>query len=179
MKLKNVLYSLIDEKIIKILALFFTKKSYSFNLSEVTKYSGVSKASSFRILKKLSRMGLVEVEEIKSIKLYSLSREAPVAELEEVMFPKKSINEKIVDLSSQNSAIEKVILMNSKKNYYSLIIVLKSISDFEKKDIIEKKFANLGKEFKFYLDLAFMDIEQYRKFNSMGMYKDMPILYNK
>ena len=73
MSAKNIIEEFFDKKVLSILKLFLFDETDKFYLREVSKKAKVSVASTFRIIKKLKDLGIVEETIIKKTKLYSLN----------------------------------------------------------------------------------------------------------
>ena len=70
----DVLAGLLDEKLIKIISLFMKYPDKQFSLSEVSQKSGVTTATTFRILNKLVKQNLIGATIIGKSRIYRLSR---------------------------------------------------------------------------------------------------------
>ena len=67
---------LIDVKIIRILHSFNQHKDKFFHLQKLSRTSNVPMSTTFRIVNKLVKLGLVEVIVIDKTKLYKISKKA-------------------------------------------------------------------------------------------------------
>lgn len=66
---------LIDDKLIKIIRLFLTNDSGIFHLQSISKESGVSIATTHRMIKKLVDVGLVNQVIVGKTKVYHTNKE--------------------------------------------------------------------------------------------------------
>ncbi len=70
--MSGVLEGIVDKKINSILGVFIKNKDELFHLQKISKLSNVPIASSFRIVKRLVRLGFVAVIKIDKFKVYRL-----------------------------------------------------------------------------------------------------------
>ena len=70
--MNDVLDGLMDKKIRNILSVLIKNKDELFHLQKISKLSNVPIASSFRIVKRLVRLGFVAVIRINKFKVYRL-----------------------------------------------------------------------------------------------------------
>lgn len=173
MKLNNILFQLIDSKVIKVLSLFFIKKDYKYSLSEIAKLSKVSKASVYRILKRLVDLKLINYDEFKSIKVYYLNKNKIVLDLGELFYPPKTYKEALEEYFNEVSNLSRVYKsrVNNAKEIHLIAIVVKTSQSFEKE--FKDKVNSILKLFDKRSDVVFQTAEQFEQFKKMGVYKDL------
>lgn len=68
----SIIKGLIDKKIEKILKVFLKDKNKLFHIDAVSKKSQVPLSTSFRIIKKLVKLNIIEIIPIGKLKVYRL-----------------------------------------------------------------------------------------------------------
>ena len=81
----SVFLQLIDPKVLKILDVFVKNKNEHFHLNKLSKSSGVPLATTFRIVKQLLSLDVIEQVSIHKFKIYKLAVNEKTAELERAM----------------------------------------------------------------------------------------------
>ena len=67
---ENILGGLIDSKTEKILRLFLKDNDSLFHLNKISKSTKIPLSTTFRIIKKLARIGIIDTIKIGKIKIY-------------------------------------------------------------------------------------------------------------
>jgi len=73
----DLLSELFDDKTVKVLKKLLLKKD-TFYLRDISRETGVSLATTFRIVQRLMGMGLVKKQQQGKFTIYSLNRDAPI-----------------------------------------------------------------------------------------------------
>lgn len=107
---ENLLGNLFDTKSLKILRLFLDDKDKEFYLREISKNVEVPVATTFRIVKKLVELNVVELVIIKKFKLYKLADNDNTLFLEGVLKEKKRALEEFVNRARNIKSIDEIIL---------------------------------------------------------------------
>jgi len=79
--MRALLEQLLDPKIARILNILLKKDEELFHLTKISEDSAVPLASAFRVMKKLSSLGIVDITVVGKIKLYKLSDKKEVQQL--------------------------------------------------------------------------------------------------
>ncbi len=165
------LRELFDKKLIKILEQFIQNKNKEFYLRELSQLSKVSPASTYRIVKKLSKLGIIDKIKIKRFKFYKLARNQRTELLEE-LFKADPLQEFIERVKSsinkvKGNEIRKIILYGEKaENKADLLI----IGDIEDKTEIEKAAEEINNKYNFEVVFLTFNEEQFKKMTEMGLY---------
>ncbi|MBR9676013.1 helix-turn-helix domain-containing protein [Candidatus Woesearchaeota archaeon] len=85
---ETILKALFDEKILQILQVFFEDDEKQYYLRELAKITGVSPATTYRILKRLLTLRILEKTEIKNLKIYKLKSTETTEFLKKVLYTK-------------------------------------------------------------------------------------------
>jgi DNA-binding transcriptional ArsR family regulator len=172
----EILASLIDDKIVKIyLALTNTNKE--FYLRELAKASGVPPASTYRILRKLLKLKLVDEIKMNKFRLYRLSSNENTRFLGSIFVSKENVLDLFVSQIRQNPKIDSIILHGETKEDKANLLIIgdKSIiSDIDQ--IVEV----IKREKNFEISFVCLENAQYLKMTSMGLYSGKKTeLYSK
>lgn len=81
----GVVRHLIDKKTLKILDLLLKSKNKYFHLSEISKHSKIPITSTFRIIKQLVSIGIIEITIIGKMKIYRISSNNKTKELTHIL----------------------------------------------------------------------------------------------
>lgn len=162
-----IIQELFDKKILNILNVFFDDKENEFYLREIAKLGGVAPATTFRIINKLLKLGIIDVIKIKKIKLYKLSDNIYTAYLETFLKNKKRAMDVIIDKLKEINNINQIILhgkeTDSKAN---LLLIGSNIDDAKVKSIV----IDAKEQHNFILSCLTLSYEQYDNMVSMGLY---------
>ena len=81
----GIFEELIDQKIIRIFQVLSANKGKYFHLQKISRTSNVPMSTTFRIVKKLVKIGLVEQMNVDKTKLYKIADKKKVSELKGVL----------------------------------------------------------------------------------------------
>lgn len=164
MERAQILSNLFDEKTVKILEKLLTKKDV-FYLRELSKESGVSLATTYRIIQKLISMGLAKKTQQGKFTIYKLEKSASIfseiyniiigQEIDPIEFLKKSLKE---NFPSQPILI--YILKEGDK-----IFVIGNINTEYLEELAKTIYDKTGVK----LDLLAISSDQFSKMRDMGL----------
>jgi len=161
---KGVLQSLLDHKKISVLkTLHFAKEE--MYLRELAKKSEVSVTSVFRILQELSRLGLIRMREVGTMKFFSLVRNEKSQFLES-WFKEESLLDVFIRYVSGLKGLKRVLLHGKMEgNRANILLIGEGIDNVGVKGVCEK-IKERG------LDLSYVILneDQFEKLDSMGLY---------
>jgi hypothetical protein len=66
---------LIDPKVIRIIEIFLDKEDDLFHLDKISREAGVPLGSTFRLMKKITSTGLIEIIKVGKTKLYRTNKQ--------------------------------------------------------------------------------------------------------
>lgn len=146
MPVKNIIEELFDKKILSILKLFLFDETDQFYLREISKKAGVPVATTFRIIKKLKEVGIINEKIIKKTKLYSLRQSKDAKLLAELLEEKKTFIGEFVDYVSQLQGVEMIIMHGEKSKDKANIIVIGAAVDSK---AVKAKVSEIKEKYKF------------------------------
>ena len=163
---REILMSIIDEKIGKILDKLFQNPKKGYYLSELSEESGVSLSSTYRILKKLLKLKIVREEIVGPIKMYYLSKNPQTSLLGELINPGKSVIKIIREFFSNIIGIERIVSYGRiSSDKATLLLIGKSIDTSE----VEKRKEKLKHE-GILVNHIILTPEQYEQMSILGLY---------
>ena len=172
-----MLEGLFDKKVIAILKAFFQEQKKRYYLQELAKASGVSLASSSRILSKLARLDLIEVTNISRFKLYSLKENERVEFLGKIFKQDVKILDEFVVMAKDIPGIESIILHGKERSDRANILLIgENIDPGEVKALC----ARIKEEHGYAIAPLSLTREQYMQMSQMGLYSGQKkVLYGK
>ena len=163
---KKIIEALISPSTLKILKLFINNDDQSYYLREIAKQAHVPAASTYRIVTELVTIGLLEIEQIKRLKLYKLHAEN-ARFLCEVLQDRKSAVTEFVESIKAFDGIEMVVLHGKEEKNSANVLVIGSNMDAES---IKRNAVYIGDKYKFKIILLTLSPDQYNQMSSMGLY---------
>ncbi len=161
----EIMASLFDKKIVKILKHFIKNEDSEFYLREISRQTNVSAASTYRILSKLAELDILEIREIKTAKLYKLKKNKIVDFLKSIM--EIDVLEYFTERASKIKNVEEILLLGKKgKSKANVLILGNNINSIEIKNII----SEIKEKHSFTINQMCLSREQYGQMSSMGLY---------
>ncbi len=160
----EILESLFDSKILKIIRLFLKNEDTEYYLREIARQARVSPASTYRILKKLQEVGLVEMREIKTAKLYRLAKNKNSEFIKSIM--EVDVLEYFVE-SASKLGMEEILLLGQKGKTKSNVLLLGNNIDVSQIKLI---IAEIKEKYGYTINQMTLSREQYEQMSSMGLY---------
>lgn len=166
MEKRKVVETLFDQKIIRVLRLFINNPTQKYYLREVAKVAKVPAATTYRIIKTMKELELIDEEKIKHLKLYTLN-EKNAAPFFELLEDKRSALQEFSDFISGVEGVQLVVLHGKEeKDKASVLIVGINIGN----EVIREKVVELRQKYNFNLIYLVLDPSQYDQMVSMGLY---------
>ncbi len=174
---RDVIMSIIDEKIGRILDTIYDRPKEGFYLTQLSERAKVSISSTYRILKKLKAINLIKEERIGPSKMYYLMDNEQVKLLGEIIKPSKSISKIIQEFFSDIFALEKIVSYGKVDANRATLLF---IGDVQDTDIIEKKKKEIQRQYGLMINHIILTPDQYEKMSSLGLYpRDKKVLWEK
>ena len=173
----KILESLFDKKKLKVLKLFLQEKDKEFYLREVAKSTGVSIATTFRIIQKLASLNLIDVIIINKFKLYKLAQNDNTQFLESFLKEGKRIVQYFVEEIKKLPSVEAVILHGKEtEEKANVLLIGEGINANE-----VKRICGLIKEqYNFTVSALSLTKEQFAQMSTMGLYSgEKKVLFKK
>jgi hypothetical protein len=169
MESKDILEQLIDPKIVKILRIFFGNDKKQFYLREVSSLTGVSPASTFRLLNKLVEVKIVSLIHSAKFKTYILADNETTRFLGQLIKREKQILQVLVTKVKSIAGLEEVVLYGTEdKEKANVLLIGKNIPAETVKEVCN----SIKEEFSYTINPLVLNREQYEQMNSMGLYPD-------
>ena len=167
MESSDVLEHLFDEKLLKILRLFYKEYDKEFYLREIAKKTNVAPASTFRILKKLMKLKLIKQIVIKRFKLYKLEDNEYTRFLGPVVKKGKQALEVFITRAKDLYGLDSIILQSGDTDKKANLIVIGSGINQDK---IKNLCGQMLEEFNYRLTALVLEKEQFEQMDKMGLY---------
>ncbi len=173
----NVLESLFDSKILKIVRLFLNEKDNQFYLREISNKVKVPVATTFRIVKKLLKLGLIQEIKIKKFKLYKLKEGPNITFLESFIREEKRILDAFVDKIKNIEGISSIIQHGKEiKDRANILLIGENIDN----NTIKQLCADIKDKYNFTISSLTLTEDQFNQMSSMGLYSgEKKTIFNK
>lgn len=163
----NVLEGIFDQKLLKIIRLFLNEKENQFYLREISNKVKVPVATTFRIVKKLLKLGLIEEIKIKKFKLYRLKEGPNTKFLEGFIREEKRILDLFIDGIRNIIGIGSVILHGKEtKERANILIIGENIDS----NAIKQICGEIKDKYNFTISSLTLTEDQFNQMSSMGLY---------
>jgi len=163
---KQVLERLFDKKIIKILRLLINNPDREFYLREIAKLTKVPPATTFRIVKMLKELELIQEKKNRYLKLYSANQKN-LAMFTELLEDKSAALKEFVEFVSKLQGVIQIILHGEEGKDRASIFIIGANSDHE---AINAKVVEIKERFAFSIIHTFLSPDQYAQMSSMGLF---------
>ncbi len=162
---RALLTQIFDEKTVLVLEQILHKKDI-FYLREVSKDSGVSLATTFRIVQKLVKMGLVDKDIQGKFNYYHIVRDTPIfEEIFSLIVGEKPNPEKIVKEYFDSKYGDVVQIWVERKTKSKFFVVGEGISKEDTTQVIADVKERIGKK----ITALAISQEQFNQMKEMGM----------
>jgi DNA-binding MarR family transcriptional regulator len=169
MENKDILEQLIDPKIIKILRIFFENDKKQFYLREISQKTGVSAASTFRLLNRLVQLKIIDLIISAKFKTYLLSDNETTRFLGQLIKKEKQILQILVTRVKDIQGLDEVILYGKEdKDKANVLLIGNNIQTDEIKDVC----SSIKEEFNYTISPLILNRDQYDQMNAMGLYPE-------
>lgn len=171
----GVIEKLIDPKTIRILRLFIQDSSSQFYLREISKRSRVSVATCFRIIKKLIRLQIVDIKNIKKFKFYQLAQNESTDFLSDLLRSDRHVVSEFVNAASKLKNIERIVMHGGiEKNRANILLIGTGIDSGD----IKRICADIKAQYNFVISSLSLTGEQFEQMSQMGLYSgEKKLLY--
>lgn len=165
-----LLDGIIDPKISKLIQFLADHADEEFYLRELHKKTNIPLTTLFRLLKKLESLRIVNVNVLKTTKLYSIKKDEKMnKKIIELFSTKKSALDFFIDKVSKIKGVIQVIQLISKdekKDKANLLILGLGVNSEEIKRIV----LEVKEKYNFVITQLVLEPEQYSQMLSMGLY---------
>jgi len=173
----QLLEGLFDKKKIAIIAILFEDQSKQFYVREIAKLAKVPVASTFRILKKLLASQIIELTEVKHMKLYKAAENQNAKKIGELVVGRKTpVDYFVAEMQKQESV--SIIIQHGKANRegVNMLLIGRDIDP----NVLKTVSAAIKEKYNFTVSSLTVTEEQYKQMDKMGLYpQDKTILFER
>lgn len=169
---KLVLETLFDKKIIKVLRLLINNPEREFYLREIAKITKVSPATTYRILKSLKQLELVQEKKNKYLKLYSANQKN-LAMFSDLLEDKSAAMREFIEFISKVQGVRQTILHGDEEKDKASIII---VGEGANQEYINSKVVEIKERFGFNIIYMFLSPDQYSQMSSMGLFSGKKVV---
>lgn len=166
MEKKQIIETLFDQKVIKILRLFINNPLEEYYLREIAKITRVPPASTYRILNNMLDLELIEEHKNKHLKTYTLN-EPNTRIFSELLEDKRSAIQEFTDFIKTVRGVDLVILHGKEEKDKASMLVVGSDID---REAIRVNTLEIKEKYKFNIIHLILAPDQYEQMLSMGLY---------
>ena len=175
MENQSLLSELFDEKLLKVISILMTNRNKKFYLQEIADQTKVPIASTYRILQKLSRLGLVDLVPVSRFKLYRIADNEKTKQLETLLIGRKTPLETFIEMIKDTSGIEEIVLHGEESREGADIVIIGAGIDQEP---IKLACAKIKEDYNFPVKQLTLDRIQFEQMKTMNLFpKRKKILY--
>ncbi len=172
---KKVIETLFDKKIVKILRLLVNNQGRDFYLREIARTTKVSPATTYRTLKLLKDLELVEEKKNRYLKVYC-SNPKNISMFADLLEDKSAALREFTEFISTVVGINQVILHGDEERERASIII---VGTGVNQELINPKVVELKERFNFSIIYMVLSQDQYDQMVSMGLYSGKKaVLFN-
>lgn len=170
---KSIVEEFFDKKMLSVLKLFLFDETDQFYLREISKKAKVPVATTFRIIKKLKELGIIEETVIKKTKLYSLSHNKNTKLLADLLEEKKSVLEEFVEYVSGLEGVEMIIRHGEESKDKTNVLVIGSNIDAK---AVKDKVGDIKEKYNFNIIELVLGPTQFNQMSSMGLFPGKKVI---
>jgi len=173
----NILKQLFDKKILRIIDVFLQNKDKQFYLRELSRDANVSPATTYRIVGKLVKAGIIEEIKISKFKIYKIIINEKTKGLSKLLKEEVNPLEIFVEKVKNIEGIDSVILQGKKTNKSVNVLIIGN-------DNVSKKIKSITSDIKqkhnFNIDFLTLSDLQFRQMTKLGVYSgDKKVLWER
>jgi len=173
----NILKQLFDKKILRIIDVFLQNKDKQFYLRELSRDANVSPATTYRIVGKLVKAGIIEEIKISKFKIYKIIINEKTKGLSKLLKEEVNPLEIFVEKVKNIEGVDSVILQGKKTNKSVNVLIIGN-------DNVSKKIKSITSDIKqkhnFNIDFLTLSDLQFRQMTKLGVYSgDKKVLWER
>ena len=162
-----LLEHLFDKKKMQVIRQFLAQDEREWTLQELSRSSRVPLATTYRIVRKLVDLSLIEEKKIKHLKLYVLSKSAATKYLARILETGQSALDSFIEQIKDLEQVEKVVLHGKQSKEKANVLVIGSEIPSASVNNIT---AKIKEQFHFTIISLVISPQQYEQMVSMGLY---------
>ena len=163
----ETLGALFDNKILSVLAVLVNDTTGGLYLREISKYSGVADATTYRVIKKLIKAGIVEQQNIKKLKLYRFRNSDQTRFLYKMLKKDVQVMQVFVEKASRIKGVQAILLHGKESNQRANVLVIGANIDAGE---IKELCGSIKEKYNFIISPLTLTAEQFEQMSSMGLY---------
>ncbi len=163
----NILKQLFDKKILRIIDVFLQNKNKQFYLRELSREASVSPATTYRIIGKLVKAGIIEEIKISKFKVYKIIISEKTNGLSKLLKEEVNPLEIFVEKLRELEGIDSVILQGKKTNKSVNVLIIGN-DDVSKK--VDGITSDIKQKHNFNIDFLILSDLQFRQMTKLGVY---------
>lgn len=167
MKDIETLSALFDNKVLAVLAVLVNDSTDGLYLREISKFSKVSDATTYRIINKLNKAELLDVIKIKNLKMYKLKKDSRTSFLFRLLKKDIQMTNLFIDKVKENMSLDQAILYGDESNQRANILL---IGDVINPDKVKEIVAEFNIEHNFIITHTILTNEQYENMSNTGLF---------
>ena len=173
----EILKQLFDKKILRIVHVFLQNKDKQFYLRELGRAANVSPATTYRIIGKLVKTGIIEEIKISKFKVYKIIINEKTKGLAKLLKEEVNPLEIFVEKAKELEGIDSIILQGKKTNKSANILIIGNDNMSKKAEAIVKE---IKQKHNFNIDFLILSEQQFRQMSKLGVYSgDKKVLWKK
>ena len=170
-----MLRKLFDEKIITIINSFLDNPQKKFSLTEISSSSKINISTTLRIINKLVRQGIIDVELTGKSKFYKLKPSEKTHTLNKILKKEDHIQE-FIDRIKRDSRVKKIILEMKNERGAKLLIVGNFLSGEKIRSLAEE----IRSKYSFRIQFVEISEKQFSEMQDIGLYNlDRKIIWER
>lgn len=175
MEALGVIEKLLDQKVLKILKLFVQDEEDKYYLREISKKTGISAASVYRILGRLQKLKLIKLIKLKKFKVYTLAETEHAQALKKLLGTDSAAISDFVKSVSYMDGLEMIVQHGKQeKKRANILLIGNNIDSNELKSIC----AEIRSLHNFIITPLVVTKDQFEQMSTMGLYSgEKKILY--
>lgn len=162
----DLIKGLLDSKKLRILEVLFNATEEMY-LGEIAKASKVPVATAFRITNNLVELGLVKVNQIKKLKLYSVAQNEKTLFWGRILRKNVQVLEEFVSILKDMPGLQEIRLHgDAMKDRANLLVIGEKLDEGRLKSAV----AEIREKYGYTITYLPLTLLQYRQMSAMGMY---------
>jgi len=163
----EVIKQLFDKKILRIIEVFVKHRGKQFYLRELSRESGVSPATTYRILRKLVQSGFVEEIVLSKFKVYQLIINDKTKGLVKLLRDEINALDIFVKVMKDVEGIDTVILHGKKTSSTANLLLIGSEAAAAR---IQEVVSEIKEKYSFTIDFLILSQLQFNQMTKLGVY---------
>ncbi len=173
----EILEELFDSKILAILRTLLSNRKKEFYLREISKESKVSVASTFRIINKFVKLGIVKQHVINKFKLYQINDNDTTKFLRKLVKKETKVLQIFVNKASLIPGVEMIIQHGPEtKERANVLLIGQNIDE----GAIKQACSKIRSDYGFTVSPLTLTVDQFAQMSKMGLYpEEKTVLFKK